>query len=73
MTETHPIMAGADDVWEFGPSLWAWWVPGAGVVVQGEDGDVTIPPDRLILLARALMAAGVTASRPEWRAPGGGQ
>lgn len=60
----HPLCTsrGGAEPWEFAPDVFAWTVDG-NVVLQGEDGDVTIPRDRLALLARALLAAHVTNGR----------
>lgn len=52
--------------WEFAPGVWAWMV-GPDVVLQGEDGDVTIPGTHLAVLARSLLAAHVQNGRPEFR------
>lgn len=66
----HPIMAGPSDPWVFGADLIAWRQQDGSVVLQGEDGDVTIPLGVLILLGRGLLAAAVTGQRPEWKQPG---
>ncbi len=54
------------NAWEFAPGVWAW-MEGSDVVLQSDDGDVTIPGTHLAVLARSLLAAHVQNGRPEFR------
>lgn len=60
----HPLCTSdAGNVpWEVSPGLFAWTVDG-DVILQGDDGDVTIPRAALPALARGLLAAHVTNGR----------
>jgi hypothetical protein len=59
----HPLcQSDASQAWECAPGVFAWQVD-RDVVIQGDDGDVTIPADRLALLGRALLAAHVQNGR----------
>jgi hypothetical protein len=55
----HPIAAATgQNAWEFATGVFAWRV-GNDVVLQGDDGDVTIPAAQIALLGRALLAVHV--------------
>jgi hypothetical protein len=59
----HPLcQSDAAQAWECAPGVFAWQVD-RDVVIQGDDGDVTIPADRLALVGRALLAAHVQNGR----------
>jgi hypothetical protein len=59
----HPLcQSDGTKAWECAPGVFAWQID-KNVVIQGEDGDVTIPEDRLALLGRALLAAHVQNGR----------
>jgi hypothetical protein len=64
----HPLCSpdSARRPWRLGMNLYLWNVDGA-VVIQGVDGDVTIPPNHLPALARGLLAMHVTNGRPDRR------
>lgn len=64
----HPINGRGDPAWEFAPGVFAWKLDG-DVVIQGDDGDVTIPATHLPLLARALLAAHVANGRTKFEEP----
>lgn len=59
----HPLV-GADGTrsWQFADGVYAWQA-GNDVVLQGDDGDVTIPAQKLPILARALLAVHVANGR----------
>lgn len=72
----HPLCASlnGERAWRVGEcagpdSLWAWRMSDGDVVLQGDDGDVTIPADKLADVARALLAVHVHNGRPD--VPGG--
>lgn len=47
-------------------ALWAWRLDADGsVVLQSDDGDVTIPPDCLTSVANGLLAVHVHNGRPD--------
>jgi hypothetical protein len=65
----NPLAASdASRAWEFADQLWAWRLVDGDVVLQGPDGDVTIPARKLPLLARSLLAVHVQNGRPEFKA-----
>jgi hypothetical protein len=45
--------------------LWAWRLQEGHVVLQGDDGDITIPAHKLALVARSLLAVHVHNGRPD--------
>lgn len=49
-------------------AVWAWRLEDGSVVVQSDDGDVTIPADCLTSVANGLVAVHVHNGRPEFRA-----
>lgn len=46
-------------------AVWAWRLADGAVVLQGEDGDVTIAPDCLVAVANALLATHVHNGRAD--------
>lgn len=64
----QPLNPKAGGPREYG-ALWAWRLDDGAVVVQSDDGDVTIPPDCLTSVANGLLAAHVHNGRPEFRSP----
>lgn len=64
----HPLPSfqSTGDAWELAPGVFAWTIDG-DVVIQGDDGDVTIPAAQLPSLARGLLAQHVTNGRPDRR------
>ncbi len=74
MGAVHPILGGQENAWELtdtsdAEGIWAWMADtGTGepsVILQGPDGEVHIPRNRLAVLARGLLAAHVDAGRPD--------
>jgi hypothetical protein len=62
----NPLAASdASRAWEFAEQLWAWRKPNGDVVVQGPDGDVTVPATHLPVLARSLLAVHVQNGRAD--------
>lgn len=47
--------------------LYLWHVEDGAVVIQGDDGDVTIPASALPAVAQGLLAQHVTNGRPDRR------
>jgi hypothetical protein len=48
-------------------ALWGWRLEDGAVVLQSDDGDVTIPADCLTSVANGLLAVHVHNGRPEFR------
>jgi hypothetical protein len=46
-------------------ALWAWRLEDGAVVLQSDDGDVTIPADCLTSVANGLIAVHVHNGRPD--------
>lgn len=64
----HPLCGATGvDPWHVAEDLWAWRLDDGSIVLQDDTGDVTIPPGRLPLLARSLLAVHVHNGRPEFR------
>lgn len=65
----HPLCTsrGGEQPWQLAPGVFAWTLDG-DVVIQGDDGDVTIPAAQLPSLARGLLAQHVTNGRPDRKA-----
>jgi hypothetical protein len=49
-------------------ALWGWRLEDGAVVLQSDDGDVTIPAECLTSVANALLAVHVHNGRPDTRA-----
>jgi hypothetical protein len=61
----HPITGDGAHAWQLADGLWAWRLSDGAIVLQGDDGDVTIPAAHLPALARGLLAAHVHNGRPD--------
>lgn len=58
---TNPRAGGPTDR----TALWAWRLDDGAVVLQSDDGDVTIPADCLTSVANGLLAVHVHNGRPD--------
>lgn len=56
-TGTHPL--------QLTPDLWGWRLDDGSVVLQSDDGDVTVPAWALPRLAQGVLAVHVHNGRPD--------